>query len=220
MSEERKLVTIIFADIVGSTELGETYDSEVVRATLSRAFGVLSEILEVHGGTVEKFIGDAVMAVFGVPNAHDDDAERAVRAAFALREGISEQNARSGPQLELRIGIDSGEAVAGTGQGGQHLVTGSVVNAAARLQTSAAPGEIRVGALTRRLTRGAVRYAERVTIQAKGFGEVGAWPAAELVSALPQQHHGIAGLRAPLIGREAEIRQLLDAYGEVAANGA
>ena len=213
-------MTVIFADIVGSTELGETHDPEVVRATLSRAFGVLSEILELHGGTVEKFIGDAVMAVFGVPNVHDDDAERAVRAAFALREGLSEQNARSGPQLELRIGIDSGEVVAGTGQGGQHLVTGSVVNAAARLQTSAVPGEIRVGALTRRLTRGAVRYAERVTIQAKGLGEVAAWPAAELVTALPEQHHGIAGLRAPLIGRETEIRQLLDIYGEVEANGA
>jgi len=215
MSEERKLVTVIFADIVGSTELGEKHDSEVIRATLSRAFGALREILEVHGGTVEKFIGDAVMAVFGVPNAHDDDAERAVRAAFALREGLSELNARAGPQLELRIGIDSGEAVAGTGQGGQHLVTGSVVNAAARLQNSAAPGQIRVGALTRRLTRSAVRYAEPVTIKAKGFGEVEAWPAAELVSALPEQHHGIAGLRAPLIGRDPEVRQLLDAYGEV-----
>ena len=108
-----------------------------------------------------------------------------MRAAFALRK-VFRTERRWGPHRELRIGIDSGEAVAGTGEGGQHLVTGSVVNAAARLQTSAAPGEIRVGALTRRLTRDAVIYAERVTIQAKGFGEVGAWPAAELVTALPE----------------------------------
>src|SRR6266545_918911 len=177
MSEERKLVTVIFADIVGSTRLGTTNDPEVMRATLGRAFGALREILEDHGGTVEKFIGDAVMAVFGVPHAHDDDAERAVRAAFALRIRLSELNARGGPQLALRIGIDSGEAVAGTGQGGQHLVTGSVINAAARLQTSAAPGQIRVGALTRRLTHGAVRYADSVMVDAKGFGEIEAWPA-------------------------------------------
>src|SRR6266540_1666073 len=94
-------------------------------------------------------------------------------------------------------------------------VIGSVVNAAARLQTSAVPGQIRVGALTRRLTHGAVRYAEAVMVDAKGFGEVEAWPAEELLSALPEQHHGIAGLRAPLIGRDRELRQLLDAYGEV-----
>src|SRR6266511_3801647 len=104
MSEERKLVTVIFADIVGSTRLGTTNDPEVMRATLGRAFGALREILEDHGGTVEKFIGDAVMAVFGVPNAHDDDAERAVRAAFALRDRLTELNARGGPQLGLRIG--------------------------------------------------------------------------------------------------------------------
>src|SRR6266511_3443659 len=102
MSAERKLVTVIFVDIVGSTELGESHDAEVIRATLSRAFTAVSEILEDHGGTVEKFIGDAVMAVFGVPNAHDDDAERAVRAAFALRDRLSELNARGGPQLGLR----------------------------------------------------------------------------------------------------------------------
>jgi class 3 adenylate cyclase len=218
MAEERKLVTVIFADIVGSTRLGESNDPEVIRATLSRAFGALSEILEEHGGTVEKYIGDAVMAVFGVPHAHDDDAERAVRAAFALRIRLSELNARGGPQLALRIGIDSGEAVAGTGQGGQHLVTGSVVNAAARLQTSAAPGQIRVGSLTRRLTGGAVRYAEVTTIDAKGFGEVESWPAVELMSALPEPQHGIVGLRAPLIGRDRELRQLLDVYGEVAGS--
>jgi len=212
VSEERKLVTVIFADIVGSTELGESYDPEVVRATLGHAFGALSEILEAHGGTVEKFIGDAVMAVFGVPSAHDDDAERAVRAAFALRDRLTELNARGGPQLDIRVGIDSGEAVAGTGQGGQHLVTGSVVNAAARLQTSAAPGEIRVGALTRRLTRDGVRYAEATTIDAKGLGRVEAWPASALLSAVPDQHHGLPGLRAPLIGRDRELRQLLDAY--------
>jgi class 3 adenylate cyclase len=215
MSEERKLVTVIFADIVGSTEIGETYDPEVVRATLGHAFGALSEILEVHGGTVEKFIGDAIMAVFGVPSAHDDDAERAVRAGFALRDRLAGLNEGGIPQLNIRIGIDSGEAVAGTGEGGQHLVTGSVVNAAARLQTSAAPGEIRVGALTKRLTHDSVRYGEPTTIDAKGLGRVEAWAANALVSAVPDRQHGLPGLRAPLIGRDRELRQLLDAYTEL-----
>jgi class 3 adenylate cyclase len=215
VSEERKLVTVIFADIVGSTELGENYDPEVIRATLGHAFAELSEILRGHGGTVEKFIGDAVMAVFGVPSAHDDDAERAVRAAFALRDRLMALNEPGRPQLDLRIGIDSGEAVAGTGEGGQHLVTGPVVNAAARLQASAAPGEIRVGALTKLLTRSDVRYADVAAIEAKGIGRVEAWPAIALVSALPEVHHGLPGLRAPLIGRDRELRQLLDAYAEL-----
>ena len=218
MSAERKLVTVIFVDIVGSTELGESHDPEVIRATLSRAFTAASEILEDHGGTVEKFIGDAVMAVFGVPNAHDDDAERAVRAAFALRARLSELVVR--PVLQLRIGIDSGEAVAGTGRGGQHLVTGSVVNSAARLQSSAEPGQIRVGSLTQRLTRQAVRYAPPTTIVAKGLGVIESWLAEALLTAVPDRHHGVAGLTAPLIGREAELQRLMDVYRELEGTNA
>src|SRR3989442_1173502 len=158
MPEERKLVTILFADIVGSTATTAAHDPEVVRKTLARAFAEMRRTLVAHGGTVEKFIGDAVMAVFGVPQAHDDDADRAVRAAFALRDRIREMNADARLPLGLRIGINSGEVVAGTGGSGEVLVTGEPVNLAARLQQAAASGEILVGALARQLTAGSVRY--------------------------------------------------------------
>ncbi|HTH70543.1 MAG TPA: adenylate/guanylate cyclase domain-containing protein, partial [Candidatus Saccharimonadales bacterium] len=133
MPEERKLVTVLFADIVGSTEMGLSHDPEVVRESLGQAFEFASEILRAHGGTVEKFIGDAVMAVFGVPASHDDDPDRAVRAAFALRQKITSTDAIDRPPLRVRIGINTGEAVAGSGETAQFLVTGPAVNAAARL---------------------------------------------------------------------------------------
>ena len=109
MPEERKLVTVLFADIVGSTEMGLSHDPEVIRGVLGRAFESASEILGEHGGTVEKFIGDAVMAVFGVPAAHDDDPDRAVRAAFVLRDRIARADPEGGPQLRVRIGVNTGE---------------------------------------------------------------------------------------------------------------
>jgi class 3 adenylate cyclase/tetratricopeptide (TPR) repeat protein len=212
MPEERKLVTVLFADIVGSTELGLAHDPEVVRATLSRAFDAASEVLRGHGGTVEKFIGDAVMAVFGVPAAHDDDPDRAVRAAFALRSRIEAPRVGGGPELRVRVGVNSGEAVTGTARDAQFLVTGPAVNAAARLQQSAAPGEIVVGELTRQLTAGGVRYGDAREVAAKGIGRLAAWPAEELTTAMPEQHRGLPGLRAPLIGRDRELRLLLDAH--------
>ena len=122
--EVRKTVTVVFADVVGSTALGERVDPEAVRATMRRYFQELRPILERHGGTVEKFVGDAVMAVFGVPQAHEDDALRAVRAASEMREAIR------GMELEARIGVNTGEVVAGDGE---TLVTGDAVNVAARL---------------------------------------------------------------------------------------
>ncbi|HEY9326298.1 MAG TPA: adenylate/guanylate cyclase domain-containing protein, partial [Candidatus Limnocylindria bacterium] len=133
MTEQRKLVTVLFADIVGSTGITLGRDPEVVRASLRFTFDELRPILEAHGATVEKFIGDEVMAVFGVPVAHDDDADRAVRAAFALMRRLRELNQmpRAIP-LELRIGINSGETVAGSGEGREFLVTGEPVIAAAR----------------------------------------------------------------------------------------
>ena len=137
MPEERKLATMLFADIVGSSAIGESRDPEVVRAALGRTFDAISEVIGAHGGTVEKFIGDAVMAVFGVPIAHDDDAERAVRAAFAIRDRTAE--------FEVRIGINSGEVVADTSREGQFLVTGGPVNAAARLQENGLKVAVRGG---------------------------------------------------------------------------
>jgi class 3 adenylate cyclase/tetratricopeptide (TPR) repeat protein len=215
MTEERKLVTVLFADIVGSTAIGASHDPEVVRRTLSRAFAEVRQVLETHGGTVEKFIGDAVFAIFGIPKTHDDDADRAVRAAFALRDRISVLNAASRFSLELRIGVNSGQVV--TGDTGETLVTGEAVNAGARLQAGAAPGEILVGALTHELTERAVRYGPSREIDAKGIGRLTVWPAAELASALPSQHRGIVGLRAPLIGRDDELRLLVDSHRKLAS---
>src|SRR5256714_3128823 len=148
MPEERRLVTVLFADVVGSTALGSENDPEVVRAVLQRYFRRMSEVAEAHGGTVEKFIGDAVMAVFGVPTLHDDDAERAVRAALAMRSAMSEMAAEDGPPIEVRIGVNTGEAVAEIDQRNQSMVTGDPVNVAARIQQAADPGGTLVGPLT------------------------------------------------------------------------
>ncbi|GAC1701755.1 MAG: AAA family ATPase [Candidatus Limnocylindrales bacterium] len=219
MAEERKLVTILFADIVGSTAIGAANDSEVVRRTLRATFDRTREILTTHGGTVEKFIGDAVMAVFGVPAAHDDDADRAVRAAFALREVIAELNREAAIALDVRIGIDSGEAVSGSGEGGEFLVTGGVVNAAARLQSAAGANEIVLGTLTRRLTRGSVRCGAVREIEAKGLGRIEVSPAEALLSVVPEQQRGVEGLRAPLIGRDDEMRVLIEAHRRIGNEG-
>ena len=215
MPEERKLVTVLFADIVGSTAIGGSHDPEVVRRTLSRAFREVRQALEIHGGTVEKFIGDAVMAVFGIPLTHDDDADRAVRAAFAVRDRIAALNRDGRFAIELRIGVNSGQVV--TGSTGETLVTGEAVNAGARLQAAALPGEILVGSLTHQLTDGGVRYGSAREIEAKGIGRLTVWPATELGSPLPAQHRGIAGLRAPLIGRDDELRLLVESHRKLAS---
>jgi class 3 adenylate cyclase/tetratricopeptide (TPR) repeat protein len=220
MSEERKLVTVLFADIVGSTALGQEHDAEVVRASLARAFDGLRGTLVAHGGTVEKFIGDAVMAVFGVPAVHDDDADRAVRAAFALRKRIAELNEDARIKFALRIGVNTGEVVAGLGEAAQFLVTGAPVNTASRLQSAAAPGEILVGTTTRRLTSASVRYGDPRDIEAKGIGAIDAWPALDLVHAVPHQRRGLGRLWAPLIGRDRELRLLDDALARVRDAGA
>ena len=135
--ESRKVVTVLFCDLVGSTALGESTDPEALRARMRRYFADLRAILERHGGAVEKFVGDAVMAVFGIPVAHEDDALRAVRAAWEMREAVSAHG------LEARIGVNTGEVVVG-GEG-ETLVTGDAVNVAARLEQSAAAGEVLLG---------------------------------------------------------------------------
>src|SRR6187431_2214450 len=147
--EVRKTVTVLFADISGSTELGERLDPEALRTLLTRHFSSARAILERHGGTVEKFIGDAVMAVFGIPVIHEDDALRAIRAALELQAGVNAINAESTvpATLAVRIGINTGEVVSGSDKG-ETLVTGDTVNTAARLEQAAQPGEILVGADT------------------------------------------------------------------------
>jgi len=212
LAEERKVVTALFADIVGSTDLTTSAEPEVIRALLARTFARAKAILEQHGGTVEKFMGDEVMAVFGAPIAHDDDAERAVRAAFAVRESLE-------VPLSVRVGVNSGEVLASSTHGDQSLVTGAPVIVAARLRQGAEPGEILVGELTHKLTRTGVRYGRPRTIEAKGLGPLQAYRAEGLVSIVPESRRGIRGLRAPLIGRDAEIRLLRETLRRVASEG-
>src|SRR5881392_2323155 len=156
--ETRKVVTILFCDLTGSTALGDRTDPETLRATMRGYYEQMRTILERHGGTVEKFVGDAVMAVFGVPVAHEDDALRAVRAAWEMRSAVPELG------LEARIGVNTGEVVTGEGE---TLVTGDAVNVAARLEQAAAPGDVLIGDETRRLVRDAVTV-EPVELTAKG----------------------------------------------------
>ena len=145
----RKTVTVVFADVTGSTGLGERLDPESVRRIMIRYFDEMRAVVERHEGTVEKFIGDAVMAVFGIPRVHEDDALRGVRAASEMRDRLAALNEdferEWGVQLEMRIGVNTGEVVAGDATSGPSLAVGDTVNVAARLEQSAEPGEILVG---------------------------------------------------------------------------
>ena len=147
--QERRVVTALFADLASSTAMGERLDPEVVRGLVGGFFELATREIEARGGTVEKFSGDAVMAVFGVPQAHEDDPERAVRAALAIRDGLlslaAEANERQGISLQARIGIESGEVVVGDPFGGATMATGDAMNMAARLEQQAEPDEIVVG---------------------------------------------------------------------------
>ena len=205
--EERKVVTILFADLVGFTSQAEQLDPEDVRATLSPYYAQLRDELERHGGTVEKFIGDAVMAVFGAPVAHEDDPERAVRAAFAIREAIIEDG-----RLQVRIAVTTGEALvtldARTSEG-EGMVAGDVVNTAARLQSAAPVNGILVDESTQRATRQAIDYGELEPVTAKGKTEpVRVWEAREARSRFGVD---VTQEGAPLVGRQRELDFLTDA---------
>jgi class 3 adenylate cyclase/tetratricopeptide (TPR) repeat protein len=220
MPKERKLVTILFADIVGPTAPAQDHDPEIVRLALLRTFDALREVLAGYGGTVEKFVGDAIMAAFGFPAAHEDDAERAVRSAVALHQKVAELNRDGGLQVQLRVGVNTGDVVAGSGEAEQPMLTGAPVIAAFRLQTVAAPGETLVGALTRRLTEGSVRYGAARGVEAKGLGVLECWPAEALVHDVPDAHRGTAHLTAPLVGRDRELALLEGLLERVGASGA
>ncbi len=172
--EVRKTVTVLFADLAESTALGESLDPEPLRRILGRYFAAVSRVLERHGGTVEKFIGDAVVAVFGVPVASEDDALRAVRAAAELRGALAQLNeglaAEWGVHLAVRIGVNTGEVVAGDPSAGQALMTGDAVNVAARLEQAAAADEILIGAGTERLVRTATRLEALLPLSLRGKG--------------------------------------------------
>src|SRR3982075_474036 len=204
-----KGVTILFADVVGSTALAGQSDPEIVRATMGRYFKRIAEIAEAYGGTVEKFAGDAAMIVFGVPAVHDDDAERAVRAAIEIRDGAAE--------LSVRVGVNTGEAVTAAREDRQFMVSGDAVNIAARLQQGAEPGEVIVGPLTEQLTRNVIEYAPHDPVAAKGKSTpLIAFRAIRARSLVPEQARGVPGLHASLVGRDRELRLMLDTFARTA----
>ena len=216
-SRARKTVTVVFSDVTESTELGSELDPEAVRSIMSRYFEAASRALERHGGTVEKFIGDAVMAVFGIPAVHEDDALRAVRAVVEMRDAVNDLNRdlerEQGIQLRLRTGVNTGEVVAGDPADGQTLVTGDTVNVAARLEQAAEPGEILIGEATWQLVRDAVRVEPTGPLTLKGKeGSVDSWRLLEVYEGAP----GVARrLDSALVGREAELRRLRQAFDDV-----
>jgi class 3 adenylate cyclase/tetratricopeptide (TPR) repeat protein len=208
--EERKVVTVLFADLVGFTSRAEQMDPEEVRSLLRPYHARLRDELERFGGTVEKFIGDAVMAVFGAPVAHEDDAERAVRAALAIRDWILDEQA----ELQLRIGVNTGQALVSLGarpEEGEGMVAGDVVNTAARLQSNAPVNGILVGETTWRATRDVIDYRGAEPVQAKGKAEpVEAW---EAIDAKARVGVDISSrVRTPLVGRRRELDALVDAF--------
>jgi len=207
--EVRKTVTVVFSDLKGSTALGERLDSEAVREVLDAYFGEMRRVLERHGGVVEKYVGDAIMAVFGLPRLHEDDALRAVRAAHEMRAALTEVNrrleSRWGVQLENRTGVNTGEVVAGDPSGGQRLVTGDTVNVAARLEQAAPPLEVLIGEPTFRMVRGAVEVEALPPLELKGKSE--RIPAYRLIGV--SRGEGVARRAdTPLVGRTEELAVL------------
>jgi class 3 adenylate cyclase/tetratricopeptide (TPR) repeat protein len=220
--EVRKTVTILFADVAGSTALGEQLDAEALRAVMSRYFEEMRDVLEHHGGTVEKFIGDAVMAVFGVPVAHEDDALRAVRAADEMRERLAELNLdfdeRYGIRLEMRIGVNTGKVVAGDPAAGQAIVTGDPVNLAKRLEQAAPAGAILIGKATYPLVKDAISAGPLESFRVKGKSA----PVSPFrLDAVDRFASGVARrLDRPLVGRDSELAALEIALARAEAEGA
>ncbi len=210
---ERRLVSVLFADLVGFTSLSESRDSEEVRELLSRYFDTCSRLIGLYGGTVEKFIGDAVMAVWGTPTATEDDAERAVRAALDLVAAVTALGDEVGaPELRARAGVLTGEAAVTIGAEGQGMVAGDLVNTASRVQSAADPGTVFVGETTRRTTEQTVAYADAGSHELKGKeGLVPLWKALRIVSGARGTLKS-AGLEAPFVGRDRELRQIKDLF--------
>ena len=206
--EERKVVSVVFCDVVGSTARAESADPEDVRAALNAFYAQVRSDLERFGGTVEKFIGDAVMAVFGAPVSHEDDPERAVRAALAIRDW-----AREDGDLQVRIAVNTGEALvalSARADAGEAMVAGDVVNTAARLQSAAPENGVLVGEATRRATREAIQYEAVDSVDAKGKAEpVAAWVAVEARARVAVEQ---AAPATALVGRERERELLIGSF--------
>jgi class 3 adenylate cyclase/tetratricopeptide (TPR) repeat protein len=213
--EQRKTVTVLFSDVTGSTALGERLDPESLRAVMARYFDLARLVVERHGGSVEKFIGDAVMAVFGIPVLHEDDALRAVRAAAELRDGLAGLNEGLmrdfGTTLELRIGVNTGEVVTGTEE---RLATGDAVNVTARLEAAARPGEILLGAETQALVHESVVVEEMEPLELKGkVVPVAAFRLVSVRAEAPSRR--LAGV---MVGRERELGRLQATMAQAVAD--
>ncbi|TME79298.1 MAG: zinc-ribbon domain-containing protein, partial [Chloroflexi bacterium] len=218
--EERKLVTVLFADVVGSTALGEQLDPERLRSVLSSWFSVASAAVEAWGGTVEKFIGDAVVGAFGVPVIREDDAARALHAALDMLDRLPGLNERFSQQhdvrLAIRVGVNTGEVIAPRAtKPGEPLVAGDAVNVAARLQQDAEPGTVLVGERTYLAARGAFEFGAPVELVVRG--KVASTQARRLVGSRIETERGIPGLAASMVGRDRELGALVQALDETRA---
>ena len=208
--ETRKVVTVVFTDVVGSTALGERLDPESLRRVMWRYFDTMQATLEQHGGTVEKFIGDAVVAIFGVPVLHEDDALRAVRAAIEMHEALERLNASLvrdyGVRIATRTGINTGEVIVSETASDQKLATGDAVNVAARLEQAADAGEVLLGRSTRLLVGDAVLVEPQRAVAAKGKSQpLAAW---KLLGLRPDVAPFAQPISGPFIGRERELEEL------------
>ncbi len=216
--DERRLVTVMFADITGFTSLTEKHDAESVKVSIDRLLRALAKVVEFYGGTVDKFIGDNIMAVFGAPVAHEDDTERALRAALAMRDQVAAFNRgqpEEGFNFEIRIGVNAGEVVAGRLGGesaAEYTVIGDAVNVAARLQQAARPGEILVGAEAKELCSPLLQFSKPRRIAAKGKSKpVVAYSLEAAIGppgAVGRELKGAHGSESPFLGREEELQSL------------
>jgi class 3 adenylate cyclase/tetratricopeptide (TPR) repeat protein len=207
VGDERRVVTVLFADLVGFTSLSEASDPEQVKNLVDRCFQRLVAVIESYGGKVDKIIGDAVVALFGAPIAHEDDAERAVRAALRMQEILADGRRDFGGELELRVGVNTGEVLVGALRaGGDYTAMGDVVNTAQRLETAAAPGEVVVGPATKESTGDRITYDARGLLEVKGRDEtVDAWAATGATRPPGYRRRRDDG---PLVGRRSELAQL------------
>ncbi|HET7428788.1 MAG TPA: adenylate/guanylate cyclase domain-containing protein, partial [Gaiellales bacterium] len=214
---ERRMTSILFADIVGFTPLAEQRDPEEVRELLDRYFTAARQVVQRHAGTLEKFIGDAVVAVWGTPVAKEDDAERAVRTALELVAAVRALGADEGVDLAVRAAVTTGQAAVTLGAEGQGMVAGDVVNTTARIQAAAEPGTVLVDEATRRATEASIAFQAAGTKELKGKAEpVAVWRAMRVTSAMRGSGRS-GGLEPPFVGRERELsmlKQLLHATAE------
>jgi class 3 adenylate cyclase/tetratricopeptide (TPR) repeat protein len=221
MVVERKFATALFADVVGAPALTEREDPEVVQALLRRTFDRLTQAVTAHGGGVENLTGDGLRAVFGIPAAHEDDSERAVRAALEMvsdLDRLGRDLVREGrTQLSLRIGVEAGEVVVGTAMRGHRTITGDALSTASGLQGSADPGCVLVGPVAHELTKGSIDYRRLAPLRLEGRAEpVQAWLALRITGS-PPAHRSPVGLGSRLIGRDAELSLLTSTLGRVIA---